>query len=248
MIQLNYVDFKKIAEILIRNLTPKSEKNIDKVLDFIIEIKNEEYQIRAYAPCNYRGIWIKFPKAIYENFASKPFYKDRLNNGWVMVAYHDSCWTEGLSLNEYTNFYDNLITFKELRYGTLRTKTLDFFNKYIIDEEKGEHLLPVDDLVIDLSNMNDILDLYVQMFKLMYQDGDTLCFDFRRKDVESHSLSYTRMIQIMDINTIKKPQTLRDKTKEKIGKLNRDNIIKFLGKGVWQLEYVQHSRKNEHFF
>ncbi|WCK57486.1 hypothetical protein PP175_25815 (plasmid) [Aneurinibacillus sp. Ricciae_BoGa-3] len=234
-------EFDRLTTLFVRHITPKSSENVDKTIEFVVDMGGEEFILRAFAPSNYRQVWVKIPKERLKEILDKnDWWKNNMMNGWLKTADHDSGWTEGFDLSRIVGWYREL-TLKQINIGTL-PKTKELGGNFYVDQNKGEHL--ADTLTESISTDNHSLaEIYILFVVRVYQDGDQLSLIFDRTDGKK-----TRKIQVVDKTTLKRLSTPRDKISEKEASLNADGLVSLLGKGEWTLFNVSHRREDTHFF
>lgn len=233
-------NFEAIAKELISNLTPKNTKE-SKAIDFDISINNEPFTIRAYAPNNYRQIWVKPSLEKYNKLMQDKWWKDRTKCNWILMVDHDSEWRSGLSLRNIFDDWYKEVDFREFRYGNLPTNKKIFDNLSVVDCDKGDHLTDINDHKINVANLS-LYQLIIVALKEMYQQGDVLRVDFIRND----DYNKRRNIQVLD-DKLKRLSSVRDKISEKEVTFSENGLQKLLGKYDWNLYNIYHIREGIYF-
>lgn len=234
--QVDHREFETVACVLVSHLTPKMKKYADTAIEFALSIGGSEYFFRAYAPSNYRQVWAKLP-------GQRKGSDKKEINGWVKLADHDSCWTEGLRVFEYTNNGTLPVDWQEIRYGKIpRTRELDR-GFHTVDTEKGEHLAPLAH-VVDLKGLSSRFEFYALILKLVYENGDQLRAIFESTVPPGGK---RRDIQVVDEETLERVPSERDRVAAKKAAFSGDGMAALLGKGEWRLRRLFHHREGHHF-
>ena len=147
--KLNFREFTTLSTNLVTPISPKGQS--ETALEFVLDIDGEQFNIRTFAPNNYRQVWIKMPKRYYDSWKErllKGGHENWVHGDWIRTASHDSGWYEGFDLKEYTNWNEKLISFKRLVLLKVTPEDQDWFEKedFLKDDMpivKGIALSPV---------------------------------------------------------------------------------------------------------